>query len=152
MIRRRKPLARSTKPIKRSPIARSSKPIPKRRARPRRGPLRCKPYRDWIAAEAKCPACAVELARLEPGVDRYRFRAALHPGYCDPAHTQNNGMRSKGPDSSCGALCRGFNTPNHHDEYDAGRVRFEAKYGLDMKADAAARWCLWRLLNPDWTE
>lgn len=49
----------------------------------------------------------------------------------DPAHTQNNGMSSKGPDSSCAPLCR-----KHHREYDANREAFEEKYGIDMKAKA----------------
>lgn len=51
----------------------------------------------------------------------------------DTAHTQNNGTSSKGPDSSCAPLCR-----THHREYDAGRKAFEKKYGVDMKAVAAA--------------
>lgn len=53
----------------------------------------------------------------------------------DPAHTENNGMSSKGPDSSCGPLCR-----VHHNEYDAGRAAFEKKYRVDMKAVAADHW------------
>ena len=53
----------------------------------------------------------------------------------DPSHTVNNGMSSKGPDSSCVPLCR-----KHHREYDAGRKAFEAKYAVDMKALAAEHW------------
>jgi len=53
----------------------------------------------------------------------------------DPAHTANNGMRSKGPDSSCAPLCR-----EHHQEYDAGRKAFEAKYQIGMRAVAAGNW------------
>ena len=56
-------------------------------------------------------------------------------GYSDPAHTENNGMRSKGPDSSCAPLCR-----KHHREYDAGRKAFETKYEIDMKTTAAKYW------------
>jgi hypothetical protein len=58
----------------------------------------------------------------------------------DPAHTANNGMGSKGPDSSCAPLCR-----VHHREYDAGRAAFEEKYGLDMAKEAAAHFRLYRL-------
>lgn len=61
-------------------------------------------------------------------------------GYCvicfcreiDGAHTENNGMSSKGPDASRVPLCR-----DHHREYDAGRVKFEAVHHKDMKAEAA---------------
>ena len=40
----------------------------------------------------------------------------------DPAHTQGNGMSSKGPDSSCVPLCR-----KHHRDFDSGRKAFEKK-------------------------
>jgi hypothetical protein len=50
----------------------------------------------------------------------------------DAAHTKNNGMASKGPDSGCAPLCR-----EHHAEYDAGRVVFEAKYSVSMQDEAA---------------
>jgi hypothetical protein len=163
VIRRRKPLSRNSKPIKRSPIARSSKPIPKRRpGKARRGPAdipvdewRSPEYRRWVAETGKCPACEVELERLgiAPGAvaaGRLKaprhLRAGVQAGYCDPAHTENGGMRMKGRDSSCCSLCRGFDLPNHHREYDAGRAAFERKYGLDMAREAAARWYLWRLL------
>lgn len=156
MIRRRKPLARNSKPIARSPIKRKPvdparlaqwKPyIPAKRSKPRRGPLRSPAYRAWIRELGKCPACLVELERAQAsggcglGKTPYCYRAAFRPGMCDPAHTENGGMGMKGPDSSCSPLCRGFDTPNHHREYDAGRERFQAKYGLDMQAEAAAQW------------
>lgn len=117
MIRRRKYLVRSTKPI------------PKRRLKPRRGPLRSPEYREWLRTKR----CAIYLL----GVDHKCFPG---PRQCDPAHTENNGMRSKGPDSSCAPLCRVA-----HQEYDAGRDAFEVKYGIDMKASAAAHWMLFQL-------
>ncbi len=150
MIRRRKPLARS-------PITRSSKPIPRRRERPRRGPgdvpaeeWRNEAYRAWLREEGKCVACVRLIRRpdLIPGVHLEQLHPGVHAGYCDPAHTENNGMSSKGPDSSCAPLCRGFGLLNHHEEYDAGRERFERKYGLDMQREAAAHWYLWRLVAP----
>lgn len=71
--------------------------------------------------------------------DYARLRLLACPGSAfariDPAHTENNGMSSKGPDSSCVPLCR-----SHHLEYDSGREAFESKYGIDMKAIAAAYW------------
>ena len=60
----------------------------------------------------------------------------------DPAHTQNNGGSSKGPDSSCAPLCRA-----HHMEYDNGREAFEEKYGIDMAREAAIHWEIFTLLE-----
>ncbi len=71
-------------------------------------------YREWLGDQF-CKAC--------PQWDQLTFS--------DAAHTENNGMGSKGPDSSCVPLCR-----KHHREYDAGRKVFEKKYRLDMKAIA----------------
>lgn len=99
-------------------------PIKRRRTKPRRGPMRCKAYRDWL----KWHVCVANVMH----------RLSDYPTgglNCDPAHTQNNGMSSKGPDSSCAPLCR-----RHHREYDAGRKSFEAKYSVDMSALAAAHW------------
>lgn len=101
--------------MKRTPLKRSTKPIPKRRAKPRRGPLRCPAYRAWLRDKF----CGCGCGRTP----------------CHAAHTQNNGTGSKGPDSGCGPLfwrC--------HREYDAGRKDFEAKYGVDMKNVAARYW------------
>ena len=100
-------------------------PIRKRRAKPRRGPLRAAQYRKWLTFHR----CVVAIYLTTP--------ATCWPmlGLSDPAHTQNNGMRSKGPDSSCVPLCRG-----HHREYDAGRKAFEKKYGIDMKAESQRYW------------
>lgn len=91
--------------------------IPQKRAKPRKGPMRDAKYLAW---------CRQQLC-VAPG-DYFED----HSVDVDPAHTQNNGMRSKGPDSSCVPLCR-----EHHEEYDAGRKAFEKKYGLDIKALAA---------------
>ena len=58
-----------------------------------------------------------------------------HCGIVDPAHTENNGTSSKGPDYSCVPLGRG-----HHREYDAGRKAFEKKYDIDMQETAKKYW------------
>jgi len=103
------------------------KAIPKKRAKARRGPMRDPKYRQW---------CRYHDCVVQPHQD---CRYAGDGNGSDPAHTQNNGTSSKGPDSSCVPLCR-----KHHDEYDAGREAFEKKYGVDMKALAAehyARFC-----------
>lgn len=109
-----------------TPLKRSQKPIAKRRAKPRRGPMRCPEYRRWLTGQ-RCIACIVE------GIAYTRDS--------DPAHTINNGMRSKGPDSSCVPLCR-----LHHEEYDAGREVFEKKYRLTMRLIAP----IWYALFQTW--
>jgi hypothetical protein len=97
----------------------------KRRSKPRRGPLRDKKYRDWLGGRA----CVV--FSMSPNYQGCRFLWLKS----EAAHTQNNGMGSKGPDSSCVSLCCG-----HHKEYDAGRKAFEKKYRLDMKAIAVKQY------------
>ena len=99
--------------------------LPKVRTKPRRGPMRDPKYRRWLR-EQLCAA---------PG-DYFED----HSLSVDPAHTQNNGMRSKDPDSSCAPLCRA-----RHREYEAGRAAFEAKYGIDMRQIAAEHY--FRYLN-----
>lgn len=153
MIRRRKPLTRSTKPIQRTALARSSKPIPKRRkGKARRGPadipadeFRCKPFKDFLTAEGKCSACASLIrdhGRLE------QLRPGVLAGYCDPAHGPVLGGSMKGPDSGCIPLCRGFGLLNHHDEqHKIGWPAFERKYSIDRAAEARAWWVLFRLLT-----
>jgi len=88
---------------------------PRRRAR--RGPARNRQYRRWIASL--------------PSVVSGRF-------HCDPCHTRNNGMSSKGSDFTCVPLTR-----EEHAEYDAGRDAFEKRYGVCM-AEVVKR------LNGDW--
>lgn len=96
----------------------------RRRLKPRRGPAdvpadewRNPAYVDWL----HCQPCAVKSRRC--------FGAVVG------AHTRNNGMRSKGPDSSRGPLCMW-----HHAQYDAGRVSFEIAYGIDMEDIARKNW------------
>lgn len=113
--------------------------IPRRRKAPRRGPLRDDGYRRFLRQHGRCVACGI----VDP-------RGNYHTmGKCDPAHTQNNGMRQKGPDDSCAPLCR-----IHHDEYDGhrklpngdvGRKAFERFYCVDMAEEAKAWWALYRL-------
>ena len=90
---------------------------PKTKRSIRRGPLRCKPYREWLKNRVCCVSFVFG---------------------CDPCHTENNGMSSKGPDSSCVPLVRSL-----HREYDAGREAFEAKYGIDMKKTTRDYWRIW---------
>jgi hypothetical protein len=78
-----------------------------------------------------------------------RLRAGKVAGYCDPAHGPVNGASSKGPDSGCIPLCRGFGLMNHHDEQHAiGWPAFQVKYDLDRAREAAAHWLLWRMVDP----
>ncbi len=119
--------------LKRTALKRSMKPIPERRAKLRRGPMRCPEYRAWLRHQHCCVCLGI--ARTDATkVDFYKCTPV------DPAHTQNNGMRSKGPDASCAPLCR-----VHHDEYDAGRNVFEQKYRINMKLEAAVHWATYLL-------
>lgn len=122
MIRRRKPIAR--------------------RSKPRRGPLRSESYRAFIRHTGVCPACQVASMTLGGPEIPLKLIAGFQGGFCDAAHTENGGMRMKGPDSSCVPLCR-----VHHREYDSGRTSFERKYALDMKRLASEWWYLFQHLN-----
>jgi hypothetical protein len=98
-------------------------------------------YLAWIK-ERKCIACQVSLERW---IELPRFNYPI-----DPAHTVNNGMRSKGPDSSCVPLCRG-----HHDQFDGraklpngefgGHANFATFFGIDMTREAAAHFAVFLL-------
>lgn len=114
-------IARNTK------LKPQTKPIPRRRKKPRRGPMRSPEYRAWI--------------RSQSCVCWPRFICTPW-AVCEAAHTENNGMRSKGPDSSCAPLC-----PKHHREYDSGRKAFELKYRVDMKAEAAKHYAQYLVEN-----
>jgi hypothetical protein len=94
-------------------------PIPRKRVKPRRGPLRDPRYREHLRSQ-RCASCGKYGTRWNP---------------VDPAHTENNGMSSKGDDSGCAPLCR-----TCHTEYDSGRVEFERRTGLDMKRIARTYW------------
>ena len=128
----------------------------KRRGSPRRGPadidpseFRCPAYLMFVREEGRCVVC-----NKQPGGMPY---TAL---LCDPAHTENGGMRQKGRDSSCVPLCR-----RHHDELD-GRVRlpnapltlplhfnfnrreqFEMFYGVSLAREAAVWWAAFKMLE-----
>lgn len=122
--------------IQRVPLPRSTKPIRAKRRNPRRGPLRDQAYKNWLKERA-CVVCSRDKRRRNRDGSKF-----IQWGLSDPAHTLNNGMRSKGPDSSCVPLCR-----VHHEEYDAGRKAFEAKYGIDMQNEAKAHWAVYQLVK-----
>jgi hypothetical protein len=95
------------------------KPPQRARRSARRGPARDAKYRAWI--------------RTQPSVVSGQYG-------CEACHTKNNGMRSKGPDSTCVPLTRA-----EHREYDAGRAAFERKYGVvmaDKVRELNSRWKL----------
>ena len=99
-----------------------ARPIPVKRAKARRGPTRLPDYRRWCRMQP-CALCAILLDR--EGTNESAFDGCFP---VDPAHTQNNGTSSKGPDSSCIPLGR-----KHHDEYDRDRKAFERKYRVHMR-------------------
>jgi hypothetical protein len=132
------PLKRSTKPIKRTGQVKR-----KRTGRPRRvSVVRDQKYMDWLKTQ-RCVVCTTVF-----GLVFGRGWENHGRGIIDPAHTLNNGHRSKGPDSSCIPLCR-----HHHDEMD-GRLStlittkgaFAAKYGLDLAAIAASHYAAFQSL------
>lgn len=92
--------------------------------------MRDQAYMDWLKSR-KCSVLGCFPAMPWP-----------YGMFVDPAHTQNNGMGSKGPDSSCAPLCR-----MHHREYDAGRAAFEKRYKVDMRREAEAHHALFKMLE-----
>lgn len=98
----------------------------KRKRGVRQGPWRSVEYRRWISQHWCCVCFGVDIVtRSDISVSQ-------------AAHTENNGMASKGDDSACVPLSMSV-----HDEYDAGRLAFEHKYGIDLKAIAAQYYAQW---------
>jgi hypothetical protein len=110
------------------------------------GVLRDPEYLGWLR-QWPCVACVKAGAPrpTETGLSPLWPRTAI----VDPAHTINNGLASKGPDSSCIPLCR-----YHHDEMD-GRLsiaittkkQFAAKYGLDLAQESTAHYAQYLLMK-----
>lgn len=130
---------------RRKSIARSMKPIPRRRAKPRRGPLRCLEYLKFLKKDGFCSVCWFNQRPLGYQGDPFN-------NIIDPAHTENGGRSMKGPDSSCAPLCR-----VHHDQYDGraklpngevGHSAFDRYYAVDMKKVAAEWWALFPGAKP----
>ncbi len=108
--------------MKRTPLKPSLTRIRQHRAGSlRKGPMRNRKYRLWLTTRW-CIVC-IPVAWRRPLID--------------PAHTSNNGLSSKGPDSSCVPLCR-----EHHEAYDSGREAFEVKYNVSMVKEAAIHYAL----------
>lgn len=145
MIQRRKPLARSTKPIARTSARKKAIALIKRtffQPRARRPKAGDKPkYRRWLIDNCRCVVCSQQekYGWLRPAEIWYQI--------IDPAHTQNGGMGLKGPDETCAPLCR-----FHHREYDAGKDGKDAfceKYKISMVAEAAAHYALYLLIGSE---
>lgn len=126
---RTKQMERRARLKRHKPIARRT-PIAKKRAKPRRvSVLRDPAYRAWLR-ERVCVACRSEFRHAEPET----FPAARLLRIIDPAHTENNGRSSKGPDSSCIPLCR----THHRQQHNIGWPAFENHYGIDRARESAA--------------
>lgn len=113
---------------RRTPLKRSTKPIPRKRAKPRRGPLRDPGYLAFLRGNARCAV---------------GIRCVCHGrvGGCDAAHGPVNGMRSKGPDNEAVALC-----PAHHEEqHRIGWPAFERKYDFSRAEEAEAWYAAYRI-------
>ena len=124
--------------IRHCPLKRSMKPIPRKRAKPRRGPLRDPGYLAFLREEGKCQCCLVFIREagycgLTPGSE-VALRPAMIAGLCDPAHGPVNGRGSKGPDNGALPLCR----VHHKEQHLIGWPAFEAKYGFNREGEAAA--------------
>lgn len=170
MIRRSKPLARSTKPIrsrnsprkctfcwtgkswlplcpKTCPHCKGTgieprKPIPRKRAKPRRGPMRDPGYLEFLRVEGKCVACRRHCAR-HGYRDCPRCTTAL--GRCDPAHYRVNGRGSKGPDKEAIPLCR----EHHEQQTREGHAVFSSGYEFDWLWEAAAHYAVYQIWKED---
>ena len=125
MIQRRKPIARAA-------LKRSTKPIPRRRAKPRRGPLRDPGYLAFLREEGRCPACSHDWRLRDFGGDT-RHLGRLP---CDPAHGPVNGKGSKGPDNEALPLCR----VHHAEQHRLGWPAFEARYGFNRQRESEIWW------------
>ena len=126
-------------PLKRSPLKRSLVAVNRKRAKPRRGPMRDPGYLLFLRCDCKCVACAI----LGCGA-----RRALNP--CnwasvtiDPAHGPVNGRSSKGPDNEAIPLC----SHHHEEQHRVGWPAFEAKYGFSREKEAAAHYAAYLLVR-----
>jgi len=123
---------------RRAPLKRSRKPIPRKRAKPRRGPLRDPGYLKFLRAACRCVAEDDD----------------NHSPSIEAAHGPVNGLGSKGPDNEALPLCR-F---HHLIQHAMGWAAFEAEYfGRSRQFEAAAQYeayQIWRersLLMPSKT-
>lgn len=107
---------------RRTPVKRSTRPIPRKRAKPRRGPLRDPGYLAFLREEGYC---AVALG----------FTGRWTHGRCEAAHGPVNGMRSKGPDNGAIPLC----SEHHREQHQLGWPAFEAKHHMN-RAETAKMW------------
>lgn len=113
---------------RRTPLKRSTKPIPKRRAKPRRGPLRDKGYLQFLRDEGVCYACKIRRMYFAlMGLIRPMIREV------EPAHGPVNGIGSKGPDNEAIPLCR----QHHLEQHKLGWPAFQKSYYLDRAKEAA---------------
>lgn len=87
---------------------------------PKRKPIRNRAHLDWVRTQP----CAVLGCDNEP---------------CDPAHVRrggDGGMGCKPSDSLVCSLCHA----HHLEQHSIGEPAFERRYGIDLKAEAAATW------------
>jgi len=113
---------------RRMPLKPSRKPIPRKRAKPRRGPLRDPGYLAFLREE-----CACAVASGCTG----RFSA----GHCDAAHGRANGRGSKGPDKEALPLCR----EHHREQHSIGLRAFQETYGFEWLREAAAHYTAYQI-------
>lgn len=119
--------------MKRTAILRRT-PLKKHPTRRKPYPGEDPAYRRWLRENCKCVVCR------KFGVPQ-TFTGQF--GKIEAAHSASGGMGTKAPDSTCAPLCMG----HHQRQHSMGMPAFEARYGIDLKAEAAAHWKLFCLLE-----
>jgi hypothetical protein len=122
-MNRKKPLKRSTKPIKRCPVR-------TRRTTPRRRAGACRPYLDWLKTQACRVTQLCSGLWTDIGVSPSR---PLEIVVVDPAHVRTK--RLGGDLNNALSLSRHL----HQEQHQIGIPAFNAKYGCDMRALAIAQ-------------
>ena len=91
-------------------------------------------YRRWLRENCKCVVCK-KLGVAQAFTQQFTKIEA--------AHSASGGMGTKAPDSTCAPLCMG----HHQQSHSMGMPRFEARYGIDLKAEAAVHYRLFCLVE-----
>lgn len=113
-------------------------PIPRRRSKPRRGPLRDRKYLRFLRYQGFCVVCfPYDHASSWSDSDTFaRCLGTSEDWEIDPCHGPVNGMGSKGPDNEAVPMCR----RHHRQQTRLGWECFEHRCAIDRKAKAAEWW------------
>lgn len=134
MIQRTAPLKRSPPPQRRTGL--SARRPGKRRV----SALRDGHYLEFLR-DRQCIACRQERSTAFA----WNRLPKPFPVRSEAAHTKNNGMGSKGPDSSYVPLC----AEHRREQHQIGVKDFALFYGLDLAKEAAAHFLLYQIAKED---